>query len=172
MIRKATDHDIDAINGIYLAIHDAEEAGVLTTGWLRGVYPVRSTAEAGVARGDMFVLEEDGEIVAAAVVNHIQMPEYAHCAWKHAAPDDEVMVLHTLVVDPRCGKKGYGTSFVKFYEAYALAHGCHYLRMDTQEKNARARALYKKLGYAEAGIVFCTFNGIPGVRLVCLEKKI
>ena len=44
--------------------------------------------------------------------------------------------------------------------------------MDTNEKNVRARALYAKLGYQEPGVVSCTFNGIPGVRLVCLEKKL
>jgi len=32
--------------------------------------------------------------------------------------------------------------------------------------------LYKRLGYREAGIVPCVFNGIPDVMLVCLEKKL
>lgn len=50
--------------------------------------------------------------------------------------------------------------------------GCPYLRMDTNARNLRARELYAKLGYAEPGIVGRTFNGIPGVRLVCLEKRL
>ena len=29
-----------------------------------------------------------------------------------------------------------------------------------------------KFGYKEAGVVDCTFNGIEGVHLVCLEKYI
>ena len=44
--------------------------------------------------------------------------------------------------------------------------------MDTNAKNAAARRLYSRLGYREAGIVPCVFNGIPDVRLVCLEKKL
>ena len=51
-------------------------------------------------------------------------------------------------------------------------HGCRYLRMDTQEKNAGARRFYKKLGFSELGITTGIFNGIPDVRLVCLEKKL
>lgn len=51
-------------------------------------------------------------------------------------------------------------------------NGCKYLRMDTNEKNTNARRLYKKLGYREADILPCTFNGIEGVRLVCLEKML
>ena len=37
--------------------------------------------------------------------------------------------------------------------------------------NTAARRLYRKLGCAEHGIVPYVFNGIPGVRLVCPEKR-
>ena len=59
-----------------------------------------------------------------------------------------------------------------FYEQYALSHNCHYLRMDTNAINQRARTLYKKLGYQEVGIVPTAFNGIENVQLVLLEKRI
>ena len=51
-------------------------------------------------------------------------------------------------------------------------NGCPYLRMDTNARNKTARKLYAGLGYWEAGIMPCVFNGIPGVQLVCLEKKL
>lgn len=79
---------------------------------------------------------------------------------------------HTLVVDPQIAGHGYGRAFVAFYEQYAKKHGCPYLRMDTNAINTAARRFYAKLGFRESGIVGCTFNGIPGVRLVCLEKKL
>ncbi len=44
--------------------------------------------------------------------------------------------------------------------------------MDTNEKNVNARALYKKLGFTEVGIVKCDFNGIPDINLVLLEKAL
>ena len=43
-IRKAAESDIDAVTEIYGHIHDKEEAGEMTIGWQRGVYPVRETA--------------------------------------------------------------------------------------------------------------------------------
>ena len=82
------------------------------------------------------------------------------------------MVLHTLVVDPTLAGKGYGSRFVRFYEQYAAENDCLYLRMDTNARNQAARRLYRHLGYREAGIVPCEFNGIPGVQLVCLEKTL
>ena len=59
-----------------------------------------------------------------------------------------------------------------FYEDYARENGCKVLRMDTNARNLRARAMYAKLGYREAGTVPCAFNGIPDVQLVLLEKKL
>ena len=46
------------------------------------------------------------------------------------------------------------------------------LRIDTNAKNAAARRLYARLGFREAAIVPCTFNGLSGVALVCLEKRL
>ncbi len=172
MIRKAHAGDIDRVAEIYEAIHASEERGELTVGWARGVYPVRETARAAVERGDLFVSERAGRVEAAAILNQIQVPEYAQCTWKYSAPPEQVMVLHTLVVDPAAQAGGLGTELVAFYEQYARAQGCPYLRMDTQAKNTLARSFYRKLGFWEAGMVSCTFNNIPGVKLVCLEKKL
>lgn len=176
MIRKATLADLDAIERIYDAIHDQEEAGEVTIGWQRGVYPTRKTALAAIEQADdMYVMtadDDESQIAAAARINQEQVPEYADADWEHDAPAEKVMVLHTLVVDPGSGGRGYGKRFVAFYEELAAQNGCPYLRMDTNERNSRARALYKKLGFAEPDIVDCDFNGIDGIRLVCLEKKL
>lgn len=169
---KAEEKHIDAIEGIYSRIIDAQEQGRLTVGWQRGVYPTRQTALDALKRGDLFVCVDGGQVVAAAIINRIQVPVYAEVGWLYHAEPDEVMVLHTLVVDPLRAGRGYGTAFVAYYESYAKNSGCPVLRMDTNEKNAAARRLYARLGYREAGIVPCVFNGIKGVGLVCLEKKL
>lgn len=170
--RKATETDIKAIAEIYDQIHTIEETGQATIGWIRGVYPTEETAKASLARGDLFVGEEGGTIFGAAIINQIQVDSYAGGNWEYPAKDNEVMVLHTLVISPNAGRKGCGKAFVKFYEDYALSQNCPYLRMDTNARNLRARAMYKKLGYWEIGIVPCEFNGIAGVQLVLLEKKL
>ena len=173
MIRKATRQDIPGIAAIYTHIHDREARGETTTGWLRGIYPTEETALTALAAGDLFVMEEDGELLAAARINRIQVPVYADVPWRYPdVPEEQVMVLHTLVVEPACGGKGCGKAFVAFYEEYARENGCPYLRMDTNARNLAARRLYAYLGYWEAGIVPCVFNGIQDVQLVCLEKKL
>ena len=169
-VRKAQKADIDSIEKIYDRIHGGEEQKLTTIGWIRGIYPTRKTAEAALERGDLFVMVDNGKIVAVAMINQIQVAEYKDAAWKHDAKDNEVMVLHGLAVDPLENGKGFGRAFVAYYEDYAKQHSCPALRMDTNVKNKRARKLYHALGYEEVGIVKCVFNGIPNVQLVCLEK--
>ncbi|MBU5430728.1 GNAT family N-acetyltransferase [Kineothrix sp. MSJ-39] len=169
-IRKAEKNDLDRIEQIYDRIHDEEEKGVTTTGWIRNIYPTRKTAEEALDRNDLFVMTDEDNIVAAAVINQIQVDEYKYAEWKHHAKDTEVMVLHGLAVDPFEKGKGYGRAFIAYYENYARQSGCAALRMDTNARNTRARSLYQKLGYKEKGIVKCVFNGIPNVQLVCFEK--
>lgn len=172
IFRKATAGDISAIAEIYADIHTEEEAGRTSIGWIRQVYPTRKTAEASLLRGDLFVAEDDGSVVGTAIINQQQVDVYEGADWDFPAQDSEVMVLHTLVISPRVFGRGYGRAFVKFYEDYALSQNCPYLRMDTNARNLRARAMYQMLGYKEIGIVPCVFNGIKGVQLVLLEKKL
>lgn len=172
MIRKATGKDIAAVAEIYDAILKEEETGNSTIGWLRGVYPTEQTALAALEKGTLFVLEDEGRIVAAAKIDGEQVPEYADCQWRYPVSENRVMVLHTLVVAPECPRRGYGREFVRFYEEYAAQNGRPYLRIDTNVKNAVARKMYRTLGYEEIGEVSCTFNGISQVQLVCMEKKV
>ena len=169
-IRKATANDIDAVEKLYDAIHTAEENGKQTIGWIRGIYPVRKTAEMALARGDLFVMEDAGAIRGTGILNKIQVDSYAEGRWEHEVPKEQVCVLHTLVIDPDSAGKGYGRAFIEYYEAYARETGCTELRIDTNARNAVARAMYKKHGYTEIGIVPTVFNGIEGVQLVLLEK--
>lgn len=172
MIRKANMNDLDHIEEIYNEIHTEIEEGRARIGWTRGVYPARDIAEDSIRRRDMFVMEVDGQVVAAGRINQYQGPEYDEATWSFNADPDDVMVLHTLVVSPRVKSRGYGEAFARFYEDYARQQGCKALRIDTNAINAPARSLYRKLGYTEACIVLTSFNGIDSVNLVCLDKKL
>ena len=172
IIRKAVSKDIDAVVSIYDKIHTAEEKGEVFIGWKRDIYPTRKTAEDAILRQDLFVMEEEGIIFGSGIINKEQVDVYAKAKWEHDAEPEDIMVLHTLVIDPDKKRKGLGKSFVKFYEEYAKDSGCKYLRLDTNEKNVNARGMYKKMGYKEIGIVPCEFNGLKDVNLVLIEKAL
>ena len=169
--RPATMADLDRIAEIYEKHLDWEEETGFHNGWQRGVYPTKDTARPAIELGEMFVLEVDGVIVGSARINHEQPEAYKQCKWKYDVPDDRIMIMHTLVVDPDYRGKGYGWAFLMFYENYSLDHFCPVLRIDTFVLNEPALNRYLRMGYTLSGKIPCTFNGIPGMTLACLEKK-
>lgn len=171
-IRKATENDIQSVVNIYENVIDHDINVKKTVGWKHGIYPTEDTARTGLAADDLYVMEDGGRIVATARINQEQLEEYRSADWEHEVPDDKVLVLHTLAVDPSAAGRVYGTRFVAFYERLAGESGCTELRMDTNRINTPARTLYAKLGYREVGEIPCSFNGISDVRLLCLEKFI
>ena len=123
-IRLATQSDIEAVTDIYDRIHKMEAEGKVRIGWVPTIYPVQATAEEALQRNDLFVYEQEGTIMASAIINRTQVPVYSTGQWSFPAADNEVMVLHTLTVNPTCGRRGIGRKFVAFYEDYALREGC------------------------------------------------
>lgn len=172
IIRPAGPDDIDAVARIYDEIHTEEEQGRCTVGWDRAIYPTMDTARRAQADGELYVLEEDSVVVASARFNQHQEDAYGQVPWQFSAAPAQVYVMHTLVVSPASGGRGCAGEFIAWYEQQARAMGCKALRIDTNARNACARRMYARLGFREAGIIPCVFNGIGGVNLVCLEKAL
>ena len=74
MIRKAEKKDIPAVSAIYDEIHDAEEKGVITVGWERGVYPTKATAENALICNELFVVEDNGEGFDTSILENSSRP--------------------------------------------------------------------------------------------------
>lgn len=171
-IRLAKEEDISKIERIYDEIHEFEEEGKYSTGWIKGVYPTKNTILQGLSEKDLYVLENHLEIVASARINNKQMEEYKQGNWTKVLPNNQVLVLHTLTVRPKESGHGYARLFIEFYNCLAKRRNCCSLRIDTNAKNIKAREMYKDLGFEEVGIVPCEFNGITGVNLVLLERDV
>ena len=152
IIRRASIQDIDAVERLYDVIHTAEETGKQVIGWIRGVYPVRATAEAALRRNDLFVLEDAGAICGAAIINKTQVGVYRLGNWNYEAPDDQVCVLHTLVISPDRAGRGYGRAFIAYYEQFAAQHGCTELRIDTNAKTPRRDRCIKSMAIRKSAL--------------------
>ena len=173
MIRKAVAADLDAVDRLYNELHDAKEAGIIPVIWQRGIYPSRETALEALDREDLYVLEKDGRIIGSAVINQIQDEVYAGAPWLYDVPDEQVCVLHTLMISPAEFGRGYARAFLEFYESFAAEHGCTELRIDTNDRNLPAQTMYLRHGYQKIGTVPAkVFNGIPDINLVLLEKHL
>ena len=173
MIRPATAGDLPAIEAIYNAIFDVEEAGPVYTNWQRGKYPTYDTARQVLEQGTLYVGEDESGFLWGVVnLNGVQLPEYADIPWQFAAEDAQVAVPHTLCIHPRRAGPGLARRMIAFCEDTARAQGKTVMRLDTWEGNLPANHLYPLLGYSLAGATEFFFQGYIHEILNCYEKQL
>lgn len=172
-IRKATNSDIDKCLKIYNdQIEYEQQVGDLTA-WRKDIYPDRALVEEAVELQDMYVIEEEGMLLACGRINHILEPHYKYISWQIEEDDEnKILVLHTLAVAQEAKRKGVGKMFLDFYEQQAHLQNCTALRFDTVSSNIPAQAFYKKNGYTECGRFSGNYMGRNDIQFVCLEKVI
>ena len=147
MIRKATFDDIELIEDTYNEHFRHElEHGAFTI-FKKGVYPTRKDAEKAVDIGTLYVYEENNSIAGSIIVDKAQPTEYTKIVWGQTFTDDEVMVIHLLMVRPSKAGKGIATALVRYAVELAGNNSCKALRLDTGSQNIPAVSLYKKLGF-------------------------
>jgi ribosomal protein S18 acetylase RimI-like enzyme len=88
-----------------------------------------------IARGEVWLLEQDGEVVALAVLE----------------PHPDHLMIFSLAVDPARHHRGLGRRLLDFAEQRARAEGVGELRLYTNAKMERNIALYARAGYHETG---------------------
>ena len=54
----------------------------------------------------MFVLEENGEILASVILNSKANESYRLVNWSREVPDEKVLIIHVLAVSPNMQAKG------------------------------------------------------------------
>ncbi len=159
MIRKANENDILPVAALYERELDYEEKHQKYTSWQRGIYPTADTARAGVKKGTLYVLEEDGEIVASVILDSRQPPEYRNVDWDIDVKYDQVLVVHTLCVDPDHASSGAGTKMLDFTKELAREGGYRTIRLNTRSTNTPAMKFYEKNGFSVAASKEILLNG-------------
>ena len=116
------------------------------------IYPDRSTLQTDVDARTLYVASTPVLPLAGAfTLNQRQDPEYAAVAWQIAGAP--IAVVHRLMVHPAAQGAGVGRQLMHLAEGEAHRLGFRVLRLDTLVANDRALALYRGLGYREAGPV-------------------
>jgi GNAT superfamily N-acetyltransferase len=130
------------------------------------LYPSEATLRADVAAATIYIAAMPGHPIAGAfVVDQRQEPEYAGVAWRFGG--SAVGVVHRLMVDPRCQRRGLGRHVMAFAEIAARRLGCAAIRLDVFIGNAPSLRLYKRLGYKDVGQV-----RFPKGLFRCFEKDL
>lgn len=85
----------------YSRIHEDLSQTINYPRWPRGIYPTEESAQEAMDKKELYVLKENQIIIGSVILNHDQDLGYENVDWQVAAKEDEVMVVHTLAIDPR-----------------------------------------------------------------------
>lgn len=162
LIEKGNMKDLDELETLYNELNDALAAGINYPGWLRGVYPVRESAEEGLKEDCLYVARCNGKIAGTIKLSHKPEEAYHTVSWKSEDDYERIAVVHTLAVHPEFRGCGIGKALMDFSIDHCKKAGLSSIRLDVYEKNMPAIRLYEgsgfeyiatvDLGYGEYGL--------------------
>ncbi len=150
---KGRVQDIDEIGRLYDALCDYLFENMNYPGWIKGVYPVRDTAGAGVNTNTLFVAKTGEKIIGTVILNGVPEVGYEDAKWTFLTDYSDVYVVHTLAAHPDYLKFGVGKFLLQSCIDYAKEHGIRALRLDVNEENGPAIKLYEAYGFQYIGTV-------------------
>lgn len=146
-ILPGTASDIPQIAGLYDTLNDYLASSTNYPGWIKGIYPTRQNAEAGLQENNLFVAKENDIIVGSIILNHHPEAAYDKAKWLLDCDYSQIIVIHTLAVHPHYLSQGIGKSLLDFALRYAKDTGMCSIRLDVYQQNLPAIRLYEKCGY-------------------------
>ena len=129
----------------------------------KGGFPSDEMVKNAIAEKDQFIGIEDGQIVAAYIMNHDCDEAYHTVRWLTDAEDKEMVVLHALRVLPEYGGRGDSKQLVQHAIDTARERGLKSIRLDCIEGNDIPQKMYMSFGFAYVDTVEITYVdiGIP-----------
>ena len=141
IFQKAYINDFDRIKNFYWDLIDEMQDQNDVIGWKKSIYPTDEFLRESLLRGELFTLEEDGQLYACAILNSESNEGYAGIPWSLSCRDDEVLIPHALGVRPAQQGKGVGQRVVEEILQYARVNGKKAVRLDILGQNAVAEKL-------------------------------
>ena len=101
----------------------------------RKPFPMLDDYESHIRKGNLFVLEINGEVQGFAVL----LPA-----------DPATLLLDNVAVSPACQGRGYGRLLIEYAQKAARACGCAQIILYTNQAMTENQTLYPYLGFAES----------------------
>ena len=145
-MRPATAANLPAIYEIYRTAIDAMNKNGIPQ-WDE-IYPSPAILEADLRRGELYVADSQGIVLASVVMNEQCDPAYDDATWEYGGP---YVIVHRLCVSPAAQGRGVGRWLMSAVEAWACARGYRAIRLDAFSLNPHALRMYTGLGYERRG---------------------
>ena len=145
--RLAKAEEFDSIRNLYWTLIDETSHLPSFPHWKKGEHPSDEWLMDSLAKSQLFVLEEEGEILASVILNHEANESYQLVNWSREVSDEKVLIIHVLAVSPKYTGKGLGTKMMQYILDYAKKIKMQAVRLDVISNNSSAEHLYQKMGF-------------------------
>ncbi|TVZ26364.1 ribosomal protein S18 acetylase RimI-like enzyme [Gillisia sp. Hel_I_86] len=108
-------------------------------------YPSVEKLQQDIACKELYVLEENNQILGIVVLSNIMDEEYVPVSW--LTPSEKNLYIHRLATHPDTWGKGYGQKLMDFAEEFARNFNFTSVRLDTFSLNKRNQKFYETRGY-------------------------
>ncbi len=108
-------------------------------------YPSVEKLQQDIDRKELYVLEENNQILGMIVLSEIIDEEYIPISW--LTPSEKNLYIHRLAIHPGSWGKGYGQKMMDFAEDFARKLNFQSIRLDTFSLNKRNQKFYEARGY-------------------------
>lgn len=135
-------------------------------------YPNIETTKTDISKGQMYVFEEDNQILGCIVLSKEVEKAYDVIYNGSWLLNDKYYVIHRLSVRKNSYKKGIAKDLINYVTLLTKEDGVHSIKVDTKKENIRMLTLLKKLGFKEVGIIHLLRTDVLDKERVALEKLI
>lgn len=147
MFRCAKENEKEKIIEFYDIVIEANNKSLINLRWQKDVHPSHKLLNSSVDNKELFIYEENGEILGACVMNKSYNESYNKVSWGIDAKDDEIGVIHVLAISPMHFREGIGKKFISGLILHAEKAGIKAIRLDVFKINVPAIKLYKMMGF-------------------------
>lgn len=125
----------------------------------QGGYPHEDIIKNDIATGVSYVVEEDGSLVATAMIGFTGEKDYDHIeegAWltSSTCKNPDYAVVHRVAVSQSFRTRGAASFLLRETEDIVVSSGYGSIRIDTHPGNIPMRSLLEKEGYKQCGIIY------------------
>lgn len=146
-IRQAKFNEYERIRDFYYILIDDLDKREIPLGWKRDIYPSQEFLKDCLNNQELYIGEINGRIASAMILNHNYNDEYKGIEWLISVNDEELLVIHTLGVNPQFSGKGLAKEMVKYAIDHAREEGIKSVRLDVWEANILAEKVYLNVGF-------------------------
>ncbi len=155
MFRQAEAADIERITELLNSAKRRMSADGLEQWADEDGYPNREIVESDVSKGEMFVIELDGQIAAVCAIN-----DDFYDSYPEAVDETKSRALHRIAVNQNFLGQGIGKLIYKEAETKIKQMGYQTVIVDTYTQNIKMCSLIKAVGYEQVG-EFQLFDDLP-----------